>query len=147
MVKYVLRCENTHSFEAWFPDSNAYEIQRENNLIICPFCQTSKVEKAIMAPNIRTSKKAAQTQPQKEELLSDDFVKAMEGIKNQIRDNFDYVGRDFAEEARAIHNGEKAQRLIYGESSNQEISELIDEGVPIAPIPPMANPKGDKKLN
>lgn len=147
MVKYVLRCENTHSFEAWFPDSNAYEIQRENNLINCPFCQTSKVEKAIMAPNIRTSKKAAQTQTKKEELLSDDFVKAMEGIKNQIRDNFDYVGRDFAEEARAIHNGEKAQRLIYGESSNQEISELIDEGVPIAPIPPMANPKGDKKLN
>lgn len=149
MIKYALKCENNHGFEAWFGDSCAYEDQNEKGLIECPYCGSVRIDKAIMAPNIRTSKSKNADAPiiNQPELLPSEIAKAYSQIKSHIEKNYDYVGKNFAEEARAIHAGVSEERLIYGETSPKEAVELIEEGVPIAPIPPLANPKADKKLN
>lgn len=149
MIKYALKCENNHGFEAWFGDSQGYEEQNKKGLIECPYCASIQIEKAIMAPNIRTSKNENAIAPiiNQPELLPAEIAKAFSQIKTHIEQNYDYVGKDFADEARAIHAGTAEERLIYGETSPKEVVELIEEGVPIAPIPPLANPKADKKLN
>ena len=52
MIKFDLKCDNDHIFEASFDDSNSFEKQRKKKLIECPFCGSSKVFKSVMAPNI-----------------------------------------------------------------------------------------------
>ncbi len=148
MIKYALICENRHSFEAWFADSLGFDAQKSAGLIECPYCASKNIEKAIMAPNIQTSK-SQKSKPElgDSNLLPPELVGALKDIKEHIAKNYDYVGKNFAQEARAIHEGESEERLIYGESTKQEVIELIEDGVPIAPLPPLANPKGDKDLN
>ncbi len=112
MILYDLRCRKNHVFEAWFRDSAAYDDQVEAGEIACPTCGSKKVEKAPMAPRL-----------------------AKGGLRRKVEDNFDYVGPQFAEEARKIHYGESDAHNIYGETSDQEAKELRDEGVAFTRIP------------
>lgn len=149
MIKYKLNCQSKHEFEAWFPSINAFDEQKSTGLVECPFCGDKNIEKAIMAPNIKKPTPAAPNidNMPNSPIISDDLKKLYKGWREHIAKNFDYVGDKFADEARAIHLGESEERPIYGNSTNEEVRELIEEGVPIAPIPPLANPKGDKDLN
>ncbi len=131
MIKYNLKCENNHNFDAWFSDSSNFEEQNKKNLIFCPKCNSTKIEKNIMAPNIG-SKKQSYTNALKTEKK---YEKIMKNFRNHVEKNFEYVGDKFADEARAIHYGEKEEREIYGETSVEEAVDLIEEGVNVSPIP------------
>jgi len=146
MIKYNLICRHEHDFEAWFSSSSDYEVQRKKRLVQCPHCGSSKVEKAIMAPNVSTSrKKSAIASKQKEAMAM--MNKAAQTIRKEIEEKCDYVGERFADEARAIHYGEKEERAIYGEASAKDAADLHEEGVAIAPLPEVLTPKSAKKLN
>jgi hypothetical protein len=131
MIKYNLKCENNHNFDAWFSDSSNFEEQNKKNLIFCPKCNSTKIEKNIMAPNIG-SKKQSYTNALKTEK---NYEKIIKYVRKHVEKNFEYVGDKFADEARAIHYGEKEEREIYGETSVEEAVDLIEEGVNVSPIP------------
>ena len=131
MIKYNLKCESNHNFDAWFSDSSNFDEQNKKNLIFCPKCNSTKIEKNIMAPNIG-SKKQSYTNALKTEK---NYEKIIKNVRKHVEKNFEYVGNKFADEARAIHYGEKEEREIYGETSVEEAFDLIEEGVNVSPIP------------
>lgn len=140
MIKYSLVCDQEHEFEAWFSDSASYDHQVERGLVECPHCGSLHIRKALMAPNVSTSRKREATPQEK--------LRQMAGqVRGHIRQNYDYVGEDFASEARAIHEGEKPERLIYGEATPYESEALKDDGVPVTPLPDALAPTPPKKAN
>ena len=140
MIKYALKCEYEHEFEGWFSDSASYDDQADRGLVECPNCGSSVVGKALMTPSVSTARKREAT-PQSQ-------MAEMAGkVRAHIRNNYDYVGDDFATEARAMHEGEKPERLIYGEASPKESKALSDEGVPVSPLPDELAPVPPKKVN
>lgn len=131
MIVYSLKCENSHEFEGWFGSSAAFDEQSATGKLVCPMCDTHKVEKAPMAPSVAGTKKKA--------LAAEDAKKMrqfMTGMRKYIKENADYVGPKFPEEARKIHYGETEERHIYGEATLDEAKELIEEGVDVAALPP-----------
>ena len=131
MIVYNLRCRNAHEFEGWFRDSGAYELQARDGSLTCPVCDSRKVEKAIMAPAVSGAKKQSVTADEAKKMRQ-----FMTGLRQYVQQNADYVGPNFAEEARKIHYGEADHRHIYGEASVEEAKELLEEGVDVAPLPP-----------
>lgn len=146
MIRYNLICENDHTFEAWFSGSKDYDNQAAAGFVMCPHCQSTSVEKAIMAPNIATSRQK-EASVAKQTAAMKMMNEAADKIRREIETNCDYVGDKFADEARAIHYGEKPERGIYGEATPKEASELAEEGVGVAPLPDVLVPKRDKNLN
>ena len=146
MIKYDLICRHDHAFEAWFSSSSDYDDQRKKRLVECPFCGSAKVEKAIMAPNVSTSRKKEKIASKQKEAMAMMNAAATK-IRKEIEDKCDYVGDKFADEARAIHYGEKTERPIYGEATATEAADLREEGVGIAPLPDILAPKPPKKVN
>ena len=139
MIRYALQCDRTHAFEAWFGSSEDYDDQHVRGLVECPFCGSKDVAKQIMAPAVRGTK----AQPGAEARLQQAQTMMMEAagqLRKHVEDNFDYVGDRFAREARDIHDGEAPERAIYGEASPQEVRELVEDGVRIAPLPPTPRP-------
>jgi hypothetical protein len=140
MIHYALRCDAGDEFEAWFRNSTDYDEQAASGLIACPHCGSTHIEKAPMAPNIQPSRKRA---PSPRAVAMAMAAK----VREHIRDNFDYVGESFAEEARKIHSGESDERPIWGEATPEQAREMVDEGLPVAPLPPALAPTPPKKLN
>ena len=136
MIKYSLRCESDHVFEAWFSDSEGFEKQNKKNLISCLICSSTKIKKDIMAPRISSGKQKTNRLNQKK----DKVEMILNKVRKHVESNFDYVGDKFADEARAIHYGEKEEREIYGETSIDDAVELIEEGINVEPLPGI-NPK------
>lgn len=131
MIAYNLRCDKKHEFEAWFSSSAAYDDQAAAGLVACPRCASTKVEKAPMAPSVSGTKRTVIAAEERKKMRQ--FVA---GMKKYIKENADYVGKEFPEEARKIHYGESEERHIYGEASLEEAKALIEEGVEIAALPP-----------
>ncbi len=134
MIKYQLRCDKAHEFEGWFADSATCDAQLKAGDVACPFCGSVEVSKAIMAPRIakRESGKSVAVAPPQEAVQ---LKQALRALRDQVEKNCDYVGEQFAEEARKIHYGEADARGIYGESTEQESAELADEGIEVSRIP------------
>ncbi len=132
MILFDLKCSEDHPFEGWFPDSKAFERQRRKGEILCPVCGSSEVEKALMAPNVTTSKRkdAGRAEQTKAAVMA-----ALTQVREHVEANCDYVGPEFAEEARKIHYGEVEKRDIYGEASNDDARELEEEGIEFGRIP------------
>ena len=132
MITYSLRCHKGHAFDGWFRNSAAFDEQAAQGLLGCPACNSSRIEKAVMAPAVSGTKKSA--------VAKADQAKKMRqfatGLRKYVQENADYVGPDFAEEARKIHYGEVPERHIYGEATFEEAKELAEEGVDVAPLPP-----------
>jgi len=131
VIVYNLRCRNAHEFEGWFKDSAAFDTQAKGGKVVCPVCNSKKVEKAIMAPAVSGAKKSNLTESEAKQMRQ-----FMTGLRKYVQDNADYVGPNFAEEARKIHYGEVERRHIYGEASLEEAKDLVEEGVDVAPLPP-----------
>ena len=134
MIRFSLRCEHEHEFEAWFRSSGDYDQQRKRGLVDCPECGSQKVEKALMAPAVSTGRKQekialAMGEAQRQAMAQ------LKAISEKLRENADYVGDKFADEARKIHFGEADQRGIYGEATPEEAKALIEDGVDFMPIP------------
>ena len=132
MIVYDLKCDKEHVFEAWFPDSTAFERQRKREQVRCPMCGGTKVEKALMAPNIGSSRKD-EVPPEAKRAAK--MMQALTKLRQHIETNCEYVGPSFAEEALKIHYGEREKRDIYGEASDAEAENLKEEGVEFARIP------------
>ena len=136
MIKYSLKCDKEHSFEAWFSDSLNFEKQNKKKLISCPSCSSLEITKNIMAPNISSKKQNSNKINQKK----DKVEMVLNKVRKHVENNFDYVGDKFADEARSMHYGKKEEREIYGETTLEDAVELIEEGVNVQPMPGV-NPK------
>ncbi len=146
MIKYNLICEKDHEFEIWFSKGSDYDDQAPKGLIQCPHCGATRVQKAIMSPAISTArKKEAAALKQKQSLQM--MHAAADKIRQTIADNCDYVGDNFAQEARAIHYGDSPERGIYGEATPQDAAALVQEGVDVTALPEHLSPKTKTKLN
>jgi hypothetical protein len=141
MIKYDLRCDQGDEFEAWFGSIADYDRQAEAGLVECPHCGSKHVTKAPMAPAVRTSRSK---EVQKERAVA---MAMAAKVREHIKENFDYVGDKFADEARKMHSGDSEERAIYGEATPEEAKALIEEGVPASPLPPELAPVQAKKLN
>lgn len=134
MIKYGLLCAHDHEFEAWFRSADDFDQQNARKLVSCPHCGSADVRKALMAPAVSTSR----TKQQIALALSEQQKNAMEQLKalaRQVRENAEYVGDKFAEEARKIHFGETETRGIYGEVTTDEARSLVDDGIEFMPLP------------
>ena len=134
MIRFSLICEHEHEFEAWFRSNDDFEIQKKRGFVDCPTCGSGKVQKALMAPAVSTGRKRekialAMGEAQKEAMAQ------LKALSQKMRENADYVGDKFAEEARKIHFGETDPRGIYGEATPEEAKGLIEDGVEFMPIP------------
>jgi hypothetical protein len=140
VIRYDLRCQNGDEFEAWFGSIADFDAQAEKGQLLCPHCGTTHVEKAPMAPAVVTGRK-------KDARAERAVAMAMAAkVREHIKENFDYVGDKFADEARKMHAGESQERSIWGEATPEEARELADEGIDAAPLPPALAPQVKKPV-
>lgn len=135
MIRYALKCSKGHAFESWFQSAGAFDDLVEKGLVTCPECGAGKVAKAVMAP--RVSARAA-GKAQDGGVLSapeDMAAKALAEMRARIEADSEYVGPRFVQEARAMHLGDTPERSIYGEARPEEAKALIEDGVPVLPLP------------
>ena len=162
MIRYELRCDQAHEFDGWFKDSAAFDRLAQAGLVECPHCGPTKVAKRLMAPAIpkkgrpaRNTKPEAPPAPVAEApappppptpappalpaaalaAMPAELRAMLRQMRTEIEKNCDYVGADFAEEARKIHHGETEARGIFGEATEDEAEALREEGIDIARIP------------
>jgi hypothetical protein len=134
MIRYALICDHDHEFEGWFGASADFDDQQARGLVECPVCASKTVRKAIMAPAVAgTKRKGDDANPAQAQAM---MMEAMGRIRRHVEDNFDDVGDAFASEARAIHEGRSEDRGIYGQATPTEVRKLVEDGVPVAPMPP-----------
>jgi len=156
MIRYELRCDQAHEFDGWFKDSAAFDKLAAAGLVECPHCGPTKVAKRLMAPAIpkkgrpaRNAKPVAPPAPPTAPpanaeapapavaagALPAELRAMLRQLRQDVEKNCDYVGKDFAEEARKIHHGEAEARGIFGEASDADAEALREEGIDIARIP------------
>lgn len=155
MILYRLRCSNGHEFDSWFKDSKTYERQEKKSLIGCAVCGDVAVQRALMTPRLgkKGGKAAAPEEaasppapapapsPEQQQMaalarhMPKELREALVKVREQVEKNCEHVGDRFAEEARKIHYGEVEARGIYGEASREDARSLVDEGVPVLPLP------------
>lgn len=136
MIKYAVRCGNTHEFEGWFKDSATFDVQSKAGDIVCPHCGNTKVVKAPMAPSIsKSANSSPETTEARAREVAERILEAAIAMRQEVEAKFDYVGDQFADEARRIHYGESDERGIYGEASEDETQELDDEGIDVYRLP------------
>lgn len=153
MIHYQLRCDEDHEFDGWFKDSAAFDRQAKRGLVECPHCGDTKVTRALMAPAVpkKSNQLPVPVAPQREAVVREAAlrsgrqkggarlpaeVKAMlQRLRAEVEKNCDYVGQDFADEARKIHRGTSEKRGIYGETTPAEAESLAEEGIEVSSIP------------
>lgn len=159
MIQYRLKCAQGHSFDSWFQSADAFDKLARAGMISCETCGSGDVSKAIMAPNVRparnkaapetaapkpapapapeTKKPAPKTAPPKEipPEIREQAQAALREMRDHVEKNSEYVGEDFAKEARAMHLGDAPERAIHGEADLQSAKDLIDDGIEIMPLP------------
>lgn len=160
MIHYQLRCSEGHEFDGWFKDSAAFEKQAKAGFVECPVCGGTEVSRALMAPAIAkapgvkgrpeaTAPIAARPEAKPPAApppgagapqaaagpVPAQVVALLQRMRTEIEKNCDYVGKEFAEEARKMHHGESERRGIYGEASDADAEALREEGIEIARIP------------
>ena len=129
MIRYSLTCGKEHRFESWFASAQAFDSLASGGHLACAICGDSAVTKALMAPLVRTDAPERLTSPASPQEA------ALAEFRRKIEAESDYVGMSFAAEARAMHEGEKESRPIHGEARADEARALIEDGIPVAPLP------------
>ena len=136
MILFDLQCDKSHKFECWFSSSANYEEQLKNKMIVCPYCNSTKIQKSLMAPNINTKITIKNSKKNyKKKLEQNKLENQIKKFKKYIEKNTDNVGKNFAEEARKIYYGETKSRPIRGESTEKQAQELAEEGIPFLNLP------------
>jgi hypothetical protein len=150
MIKYTLTCDQDHSFESWFRDSAGYDELAGLGQLSCPICGSTNVRKAMMAPSVVRARKSSTpelplapvaesaTPPQPVALLDQkqlELRNMMRELHRKITETADNVGREFSAEARRMHEGETPARSIYGEATGEEVRSLLEDGIPLLPMP------------
>ncbi|SFR81896.1 DUF1178 family protein [Sphingomonas jatrophae] len=137
MILFDLACAQGHVFEGWFGSSDDYEHQRARGLVSCPMCGAGGVEKAVMAPRVAAKGNQAPSAATVKAVLG-----ALAKAQAKALEGSDYVGPRFAAEARAMHEGATPHRTIHGQASLAEARALVEDGVPVAPLPLPVRPPG-----
>lgn len=127
MIKYALKCSDGHGFESWFQSAAAYDALAAKGLVSCAVCGGAEVSKALMAPKVSDGARALTTP-------TSDVEGKIAALRKKVESEATYVGGKFAEEARRLHD-DKIDKPIYGEASGPEVKRLLDDGVPVAPLP------------
>lgn len=141
MIRYSLQCHKNHTFEAWFSNSDDFDRQVKRKLVSCPECNSTKVTKALMAPNVATSRSKtkhvaiANPEATAEAQKRRELLALMRRLRAEVEKNAEYVGPRFAEEARKMHYEEIEKRGIYGEATLDEARDLHEEGIEFYPLP------------
>ncbi len=149
MISYTLKCSHDHRFDSWFQSAEAYEKLKSAGMVACVVCGNTSVEKAMMAPRVRPARSAASPAPKETETEQAPAPKqerplstpaspaeqAMSELRRKIEETSENVGDNFASEARAMHDGDAPERSIYGQARPEEAKALIDDGVPVTPLP------------
>mgnify|MGYP003344632525 CR=1 FL=1 len=135
MIQYSLKCENEHSFDSWFASADAFDKLVANDLVCCAVCGSSNVSKAIMAPSVRTTKGKEKPFSSTLPTSKSTAEQAIAELRAKVEQNSEYVGTNFATEARSMHLGDAPERAIYGEAKPEEAKSLIEDGIPITPLP------------
>jgi hypothetical protein len=134
MIVFDLKCADAHVFEAWFSSSEDYAAQQGRGLVSCPMCGSAQIDKAVMAPAVPTKGNRSVTDERKAR------AEQLKALRAEVESSCDYVGADFAREARArfeavTAEGAEAPRGLYGEASLAEAAGLVADGIPVAPLP------------
>ena len=130
MIVFNLNCTDcAFSFEGWFENTKDYNKQIKKGLLTCPSCNSTRIKKGLMAPNV--AKKTNSKISKRNKSIASNVKK----LKKIIEKEFDYVGNKFTEEAKKIKYGEAEERAIYGEASIEQTKELIDEDIDVLPLP------------
>lgn len=129
MIRFSLKCDKGHTFDSWFKSGEAFETLKASGMVTCSICGTDAVSKTLMAPSVSTDKERPLSAPHSpaEQALSE--------LRKEVESKSEYVGTGFAKEARAMHDGEAPIRSIYGEAKAEEAKALIEDGVPVIPLP------------
>ncbi|MCF3947913.1 DUF1178 family protein [Acidiphilium sp. AL] len=153
MIHYQLRCASGHEFDGWFKTSASFDRQAARGMLECPRCGMNEVSRALMAPRIGgkshepiapAAQKAAELEPAATEQKSgtavagrmpDELRAMLARLRTEVEARCDYVGGDFATEARRIHDGSAPKRGIYGEASEADAESLAEDGIDVARIP------------
>ena len=131
MIRYALTCDRDHGFESWFQSAEAFDRLRAAALVRCPDCGSGEVTKSLMAPQVQASRDRGQPLS----VPVTEREKALAELRRKVEENSEYVGMSFAAEARKIHDGDAPERSIWGEAKPDEARRLIEDGVPVAPLP------------
>ncbi len=146
MIHYDLRCSQDHAFDGWFKDSAAFDRLAKRGLLECPHCGDGKIERALMRPAVAKRESLPVPMPAEKPpappaasvagMPMPAQMRAMfQRMRAEVEKNCDYVGPNFAEEARKMHRGESEKRGIYGETSPEQAESLADEGIEFSRIP------------
>ncbi|MCZ0812985.1 MAG: DUF1178 family protein [Pseudomonadota bacterium] len=162
MIQFTLKCDQDHRFDSWFQSAAAFEKLAATGNLSCAVCGSGNVEKAMMAPRVAAGgRQSEQPAPGAGNAIADAHAKAQQDapctrtrghsaplrqpdtpaqqalaeLRKHVEANSEYVGMNFAHEARRIHDGETPERAIYGEARPDEARKLIEDGVPVAPLP------------
>ena len=134
-----LHCGQGHVFEGWFAGEDDFQAQLGQGLLECPMCGTHEVRKALSAPRLNLGARGPASPPSSEvapasapgAALQAAWLSAARRIMAESED----VGARFTEDARRMHYGEASQRAIRGQASLEETAQLLDEGIPVVPLP------------
>jgi len=138
VIQYSLQCSKGHRFDAWFKNAAAYDEQQARGIVTCAQCGDAHVEKAPMAPNVaRTDQERVPLSAAHPDAAR--FRDMLRQYRKKVMSEADYVGDNFAEEARKIHFEEAEARGIYGEATREEVAGLIEDGVDFLPLPDIAD--------
>lgn len=146
MISYTLKCDNGHRFDSWFQSASAFDTLKNSGHLSCAQCGSAKVEKAIMAPSVTASRdkppapapaapKAAPELAATAPAMPEEMRAALKKLKEHVEKNSEYVGRDFTKQARDMYLGDVPERPIYGEVTPADAKGLVEDGVPILPLP------------
>lgn len=141
MIRYTLKCDRDHRFDSWFQSAEAYDRLQASGHLTCAECGSRQVSKALMAPRVAHGDSAQAPDDAPDNPLpalstpQTPQEAAIAALRAKIEEVSDDVGRSFAVEARAMHDGEKPHRPIHGEAALDEAKALIDDGIPVVPLP------------
>jgi len=152
MISFTLQCKAGHSFESWFKSADAFDSLLAGRHLSCPTCGSAEVSKALMAPAVRPARNAASASSPSGKAAGEaagktavaraslsapptELQQALAALRREVEKNSEYVGLNFAAEARRIHEGDAPERSIYGEAKPEEARKLLEDGVPVAPLP------------
>ncbi|PJI92734.1 hypothetical protein BC777_1595 [Yoonia maricola] len=132
MIRFHLKCDQDHAFESWFQSGDAFDKLVAAGMVNCTSCGSTQVTKSIMAPAVSTSSDVRAPK------LTENAIAA---LRDKVEANSDYVGKSFVKEARDMHDGVVPERPIYGEANLNEAKKLVDDGIPVVPLPFMPRKK------
>lgn len=149
MIRYSLKCDTDHSFDSWFQSAAAFDALASAGHVTCPTCGSAHIVKTLMAPAVTPARKSGTTATDKPTIdrplttPANPQEQALAALRAEVEANSAYVGKSFVDEARKMHEGTAPPRAIHGEARLDEARKLVEEGVPVMPLPFMP----PKKLN